>query len=118
MHMTAVQQPRFLRNYCNLLCNGIKYSLHLSGTPELAITIRQLHCQGGSFCTAIIIQGNTSVIRHIGRRRQLVPPHDKNVIKEVEKIALRRGEMVEVNQYHHDRKEMTKPISAWSLICL
>jgi phosphoglucomutase len=70
--------------------NGIKVFLFqsLRPTPELSFTIRQLHCQGGVVCTA-----SHNPKEYNGYKAywddggQLVPPHDKNVIKEVEKIA-------------------------------
>jgi phosphoglucomutase len=70
--------------------NGIKVFLFqsLRPTPELSFTIRTLHCQGGVVCTA-----SHNPKEYNGYKAywddggQLVPPHDKNVIKEVEKIA-------------------------------
>jgi phosphoglucomutase len=70
--------------------NGIKVFLFqsLRPTPELSFAIRHLHCQGGVVCTA-----SHNPKEYNGYKAywddggQLVPPHDKNVIKEVEKIA-------------------------------
>ena len=70
--------------------NGIKVFLFdgLRPTPELSFTIRNLKCQGGVVCTA-----SHNPKEYNGYKAywtdggQLVPPHDKNVIKEVEKIA-------------------------------
>jgi phosphoglucomutase len=70
--------------------NGIKVFLFqsLRPTPELSFTIRYLHCQGGVVCTA-----SHNPKEYNGYKAywddggQLVPPHDKNVIKEVDKIA-------------------------------
>jgi len=70
--------------------NGIKVFLFqsLRPTPELSFAIRQLRCQGGVVCTA-----SHNPKEYNGYKAywddggQLVPPHDKNVIKEVEKIA-------------------------------
>ena len=70
--------------------NGIKVFLFqsLRPTPELSFTIRQLQCQGGVVCTA-----SHNPKEYNGYKAywddggQMVPPHDKNVIKEVEKIA-------------------------------
>jgi phosphoglucomutase len=70
--------------------NGIKVFLFqsLRPTPELSFTIRHLHCQGGVVCTA-----SHNPKEYNGYKAywddggQLVPPHDKNVIAEVEKIA-------------------------------
>ena len=70
--------------------NGIKVFLFdsLRPTPELSFAIRFLKCQGGVVCTA-----SHNPKEYNGYKAywtdggQLVPPHDKNVIKEVEKIA-------------------------------
>ena len=70
--------------------NGIKVFLFqsLRPTPELSFTIRTLHCQGGVVCTA-----SHNPKEYNGYKAywddggQLVPPHDKNVIREVDKIA-------------------------------
>ena len=69
--------------------NGIKVFLFedLRPTPELSFTIRQLKCQGGVVCTA-----SHNPKEYNGYKAywtdggQLVPPHDKNVIAEVDKI--------------------------------
>ena len=70
--------------------NGIKVYLFesLRPTPELSFAIRHFKCQGGVVCTA-----SHNPKEYNGYKAywtdggQLVPPHDKNVIKEVEKIA-------------------------------
>ncbi|MCW3073985.1 MAG: phosphoglucomutase [Flaviaesturariibacter sp.] len=70
--------------------NGIKVFLfeELRPTPELSFAIRNLGCQGGVVCTA-----SHNPKEYNGYKAywddggQLVPPHDKNVITEVEKIA-------------------------------
>ncbi|HEX2846500.1 MAG TPA: phospho-sugar mutase [Chitinophagaceae bacterium] len=70
--------------------NGIKVFLFesLRPTPELSFAIRHLKCKGGVVCTA-----SHNPKEYNGYKAywvdggQLVPPHDKNVIKEVEKIA-------------------------------
>src|ERR1700748_424533 len=70
--------------------NGIKVFLFqsLRPTPELSFAIRHLHCQGGVVCTA-----SHNPKEYNGYKAywddggQLVPPHDKNVIAEVDKIA-------------------------------
>ena len=70
--------------------NQIKVFLFqsLRPTPELSFAIRHLHCQGGLVCTA-----SHNPKEYNGYKAywddggQLVPPHDKNVIAEVEKIA-------------------------------
>ena len=70
--------------------NGIKVFLFedLRPTPELSFAIRRLKCQGGVVCTA-----SHNPKEYNGYKAywddggQMVPPHDSNVIKEVEKIA-------------------------------
>jgi phosphoglucomutase len=69
--------------------NDIKVFLFddLRPTPELSFAIRYLKCQGGVVCTA-----SHNPKEYNGYKAywtdggQLVPPHDKNVIAEVEKI--------------------------------
>ncbi|MER3472107.1 MAG: phosphoglucomutase [Chitinophagaceae bacterium] len=69
--------------------NGIKVFLFedMRPTPELSFAIRYLKCKGGVVCTA-----SHNPKEYNGYKAywddggQLVPPHDKNVIKEVEKI--------------------------------
>ncbi len=70
--------------------NGIKVFLFqsLRPTPELSFTIRNLHCQGGVVCTASHNPKEYNGYKaYWNDGGQLVPPHDGNVIKEVEKIA-------------------------------
>src|SRR6476659_5627833 len=70
--------------------NGIKAFLFedLRPTPELSFAIRHLGCQGGVVCTA-----SHNPKEYNGYKAywddggQLVPPHDKAVIDEVEKIG-------------------------------
>src|SRR3984885_13041733 len=70
--------------------NEIKVFLFddLRPTPVLSFTIRYLKCKGGVVCTA-----SHNPKEYNGYKAywddggQLVPPHDKNVITEVEKIA-------------------------------
>jgi phosphoglucomutase len=70
--------------------NDIKVFLFedLRPTPELSFTIRQLGCKGGVVCTA-----SHNPKEYNGYKAywddggQLVPPHDKAVIAEVEKIG-------------------------------
>ncbi|WP_121355070.1 phospho-sugar mutase [Flavisolibacter nicotianae] len=70
--------------------NGLKVFLFedLRPTPELSFTIRHLGCKGGVVCTA-----SHNPKEYNGYKAywtdggQLVPPHDKAVIAEVEKIA-------------------------------
>ncbi|WP_109699537.1 phospho-sugar mutase [Chitinophaga deserti] len=72
-----------------MAANGIKVYLFeaLRPTPELSFAIRHLGCQGG-----IVITASHNPREYNGYKAywndgaQLVPPHDKNVIKEVEKI--------------------------------
>jgi phosphoglucomutase len=69
--------------------NGIKVYLFeaLRPTPELSFAIRNLKCKGGVVCTASHnpkeYNGYKAYWQDGG---QLVPPHDKNVITEVEMI--------------------------------
>ncbi|HET6996406.1 MAG TPA: phospho-sugar mutase, partial [Chitinophagaceae bacterium] len=70
--------------------NGIKVYLFesLRPTPELSFAIRHLGCQGGVVCTASHNPKEYNGYKaYWNDGAQLVPPHDKNVIKEVEKIA-------------------------------
>ncbi len=70
--------------------NGIKVYLFeaLRPTPELSFAIRYLGCQGGVVCTASHNPKEYNGYKaYWNDGAQLVPPHDKNVIKEVEKIA-------------------------------
>lgn len=69
--------------------NGIKVYLFeaLRPTPELSFAIRTLKCQGGVVCTASHNPKEYNGYKaYWNDGSQLVPPHDKNVIKEVEKI--------------------------------
>lgn len=69
--------------------NGIKVFLFesLRPTPELSFAIRTLGCQGGVVCTASHNPKEYNGYKaYWNDGAQLVPPHDKNVIKEVEKI--------------------------------
>ncbi|HXS56298.1 MAG TPA: phospho-sugar mutase [Hanamia sp.] len=69
--------------------NGIKVYLFeaIRPTPELSFAIRNLGCQGG-----LVITASHNPKEYNGYKAywddggQLVPPHDKNVITEVEKI--------------------------------
>lgn len=70
--------------------NGIKVYLFeaLRPTPELSFAIRHLGCQAG-----VVLTASHNPKEYNGYKAywndgaQLVPPHDKNVITEVEKIA-------------------------------
>lgn len=69
--------------------NGIKVFLFedLRPTPELSFTIRSLHCNAGVVCTASHNPKEYNGYKaYWNDGGQLVPPHDKNVIKEVEAI--------------------------------
>lgn len=73
-----------------LSANGITVFLfeHLRPTPELSFAVRYLHCHSG-----IVITASHNPKEYNGYKvywndgAQLVPPHDKNVISEVQKIA-------------------------------
>jgi len=70
--------------------NDIKVFLFesLRPTPELSFAIRNLGCQGGVVCTASHNPKEYNGYKaYWNDGAQLVPPHDKNVIKEVEKIG-------------------------------
>lgn len=70
--------------------NGIKVYLFeaLRPTPELSFTIRHYGCQAGVVCTASHNPKEYNGYKaYWNDGGQLVPPHDKNVITEVEKIA-------------------------------
>jgi phosphoglucomutase len=70
--------------------NGVKVFLFedLRPTPELSFAIRSLKCQGGVVCTASHNPKEYNGYKaYWDDGSQLVPPHDKNVIKEVDKIA-------------------------------
>jgi phosphoglucomutase len=72
-----------------MAANGIKVFLFesLRPTPELSFTIRQLQCQAGVVCTASHNPKEYNGYKaYWSDGGQLVPPHDENVIKEVEKI--------------------------------
>jgi phosphoglucomutase len=73
-----------------MAANGIKVFLFedLRPTPELSFAIRHLGCQGGVVCTASHNPKEYNGYKaYWNDGGQLVPPHDKNVIKEVEKIS-------------------------------
>lgn len=70
--------------------NGIKVYLFesLRPTPELSFAIRKLKCQGGVVCTASHNPKEYNGYKaYWDDGAQMVPPHDKNVIAEVEKIS-------------------------------
>ncbi len=69
--------------------NGIHVYLFedLRPTPELSFAIRTLNCQGGVVCTASHNPKEYNGYKaYWNDGSQLVPPHDKNVIGEVDKI--------------------------------
>ena len=69
--------------------NGIKVFLFeaLRPTPELSFAIRKLGCQAGVVCTASHNPKEYNGYKaYWNDGGQLVPPHDKNVISEVEAI--------------------------------
>jgi phosphoglucomutase len=73
-----------------LSANGIHVFLFedLRPTPELSFAVRYLHCQSG-----IVITASHNPKEYNGYKvywndgAQLIPPHDKNVIAEVQKIT-------------------------------
>ncbi len=70
--------------------NGIKVYLFesLRPTPELSYAIRYYKCKGGVVCTASHNPKEYNGYKaYWDDGAQMVPPHDKNVIVEVEKIA-------------------------------
>lgn len=70
--------------------NGIKVYLFesLRPTPELSFAIRHYGCKGGVVCTASHNPKEYNGYKaYWDDGAQMVPPHDKNVIVEVEKIA-------------------------------
>ncbi len=70
--------------------NGIKVFLFeaLRPTPELSFTIRHLGCQAGVICTASHNPKEYNGYKaYWNDGGQLVPPHDKNVITEVDAIG-------------------------------
>ena len=73
-----------------MAANGIQVFLFedLRPTPELSFAIRHLKCHGGVVCTASHNPKEYNGYKaYFNDGGQLVPPHDKNVISEVEKIA-------------------------------
>lgn len=73
-----------------MAANGIQVYLFesLRPTPELSFTIRYLKCHGGVVCTASHNPREYNGYKaYFNDGGQLVPPHDKNVIREVQKIA-------------------------------
>lgn len=70
--------------------NGIRVYLFedLRPTPALSFAIRYLKCKGGVVCTASHNPKEYNGYKaYWDDGAQMVPPHDKNVIKEIDKIA-------------------------------
>lgn len=73
-----------------MAANGIQVYLfeELRPTPELSFAIRHLGCQGGVVCTASHNPKEYNGYKaYWNDGGQLVPPHDKNVILEVDKVV-------------------------------
>jgi phosphoglucomutase len=90
-HDSRNNSRQFAEIVANVMAaNGIRVFLFedLRPTPELSFTIRHKGCQGG-----VVITASHNPKEYNGYKAywndggQLVPPHDKNVIKEVEKIS-------------------------------
>lgn len=83
--------PEFASITANVFAaNGIKVYLFesLRPTPELSFAIRHFGCKGGVVCTASHNPKEYNGYKaYWDDGAQMVPPHDKNVIVEVEKIA-------------------------------
>ena len=92
--------------------NGIKVYLFdcLRPTPELSFAVRELHCQAGVMVTASHNPKEYNGYKaYWNDGGQLVSPHDKNVIAEVEKITdpsmvnfKRRPELITMLDEHFD----------------
>lgn len=90
-HDSRNNSPLFARKTAEVFAaNGIKAYLfsELRPTPELSFAIRHFGCQSG-----VVITASHNPKEYNGYKAywedggQLVPPHDKNVIGEVQKIA-------------------------------
>jgi phosphoglucomutase len=90
-HDSRNNSRQFAEIVANVMAaNGIRVFLFedLRPTPELSFTIRHKGCQGG-----VVITASHNPKEYNGYKAywndggQLVPPHDKNVIKEVERIS-------------------------------
>ncbi|MFN6375290.1 MAG: phospho-sugar mutase [Chitinophagia bacterium] len=90
-HDSRNNSRKFAEITANVMAaNGIQVFLFdsLRPTPELSFTIRHLQCHGGVVCTASHNPREYNGYKaYFNDGGQLVPPHDKNVIKEVQKIA-------------------------------
>ena len=90
-HDSRIMSPEFTQMVAGVLsANGIKALVFegLRPTPELSFTIRELGCQAG-----IVITASHNPKEYNGYKvywedgGQLVPPHDKGIIEEVNAIA-------------------------------
>jgi len=90
-HDSRNNSRKFAEIVANVMAaNAIKVFLFeaLRPTPELSFAIRHLGCQGGVVCTASHNPKEYNGYKaYWSDGGQLVPPHDKNVIREVDKIA-------------------------------
>lgn len=90
-HDSRNNSRKFAEITANVMAaNGIQVFLFdsLRPTPELSFTIRHLQCHGGVVCTASHNPREYNGYKaYFNDGGQLVPPHDKNVITEVQKIA-------------------------------
>ena len=90
-HDSRNNSRRFAEITANVMAaNGIRAYLFesLRPTPELSFAIRHLGCQGGVVCTASHNPKEYNGYKaYWNDGGQLVPPHDKNVIAEVDKIV-------------------------------
>ncbi len=89
-HDCRNNSPFFAETTANIFAaNDIKVFLFesLRPTPELSFTIRYLKCHAGVVCTASHNPKEYNGYKaYWNDGGQLVPPHDKNVIKEVQSI--------------------------------
>lgn len=90
-HDTRNNSRKFAEITANVFsANGIRVYLteDFRPTPELSFAIRKLGCKGGVVCTASHNPKEYNGYKaYWDDGAQLVPPHDKNVIDEVEKIT-------------------------------
>ena len=86
-----INSPAFANITADVMsANGIKVFLFdcLRPTPELSFAVRELHCHAGVMVTASHNPKEYNGYKaYWNDGGQLVSPHDKNVIAEVEKIA-------------------------------
>lgn len=109
--------------------NGIKVYLFedFRPTPELSFAIRTLGCKGGVNCTASHNPKEYNGYKaYWDDGAQLVPPHDKNVIAEVEKISKvddvkweGNNDLISVIGHDMDEKyiQMVKGLSVYPEVC-